>query len=251
MGSAADGTIRSEGHAGAFGEVTHRQAARVVGTLFIAATVPFSVAVMLLDPVLGAPDYLTQTAVSSRVAPGVLLELVNHIAVVGIAVVIYPVLRPFSERLALAYVAVRCVEAVLFAIGTMHLLALVSVSQEFVAAGAPQESHFQTLAGMLLAGHDWNDAALAFTAFALGALTLNYTLYRSQLVPRWLSAWGLLAAASILTARVMVVMGVELSSATVTTFDAPIMLQEMVFAVWLILRGFRTAAFAQNAEPGL
>jgi hypothetical protein len=183
------------------------------------------------------------------VATGALLEIVNHIAVVGIAVVIYPVLKPFSERLALGYVAARSIEAVLFAIGTMHLLALVSLSHEFVAASTPPASHFQTLGGMLLAGHDWDNAALAFTAFSLGAFTLNHVLYRARLVPRWLSVWGLVAATSILTARVMLMSGVELSSSTVTVLDAPIMLQEVVLAAWLVAKGFNPAALA--AKPGV
>jgi hypothetical protein len=113
----------------------HRTAARIVGALFLGATVPFSVSVLLLEPVLGSPDYLAQVALhETRVAVGTLLELVNHVAVIGIALVLYPVLKPFSERLALGYVAVRSVEAVLFAIGTMQLLALVRVSQDFLGA---------------------------------------------------------------------------------------------------------------------
>jgi len=230
--------------------MTDRTAARVVGALFIAATVALSLAVMLLQPVVGAPDYLAKVSLSQhRVATAALFEFINHIAVVGIAVVIYPILRRFSERLALGYIAARSIEAVLFAIGTMHLLALVTVSREFVAAGTPAASHFQTLGGMLLAGHDWDDAALAFTAFSLGALILNYGLYQARLVPRWLSVSGLVAAALILAARVMVVYGLELSSATQTMFDGPIAAQEMVLAVWLIAKGFSAAALSEPRRP--
>ena len=221
--------------------MTNRTAARVVGSLFIMATVPFSLSVVLLEPVLGTPDFLTQVSLNeARVAAGVFLEIVNHIAVVGIAVIIYPILKSFSERLALGYVAARSIESVLFAIGTMHLLTLVFVSHEYAAAAVPPASHFHTLGRVLLAGHDWDNAALAFTAFSLGALMLNYTLYRARLVPRWISAWGLLSAASILVARVLVISGLELPAVTVTALDAPIFLQEMVFAVWLIVKGFDT-----------
>jgi hypothetical protein len=230
--------------------MTHRMAARVVGTLFIVATVPFSLAVVLLAPVLGAPDYLTEVSLHElQVAAGVLLELTNHIAVVGIAVVIYPVLRPFSERLAVAYIAARSIESVIFIIGTMHLAALLHVSQEFVAAGAPAGSQFHTLGTMLLAGHDWDRAEFAFIAFSLSALILNYLLFRARLVPRWLCGWGLLGAALILTARILVILGLDLPSSTVTLMDTPIMVQEMVFAVWLIVKGFNPAAFLEGPEP--
>ncbi len=233
--------------------MTHRAAARVAGALFITATVSIILAVVLLEPVVDAPDFLVQASVSeARVAAGVLLELVNNIAIVGIAVVIYPVLKPFSERLALGYIAARTIESVVFTIGTGLLLPLLFVSDEFVAAGAPPASYFHTLGGMLLAGHDLGNAsggaALAFTVFSLGTLMLNYVLYRARLVPRWISAFGLLAGASILAARVMVISGLELSSATVTIMDLPLFVEEMVVAVWLIVKGFDASALAGGPQ---
>lgn len=229
--------------------MTHRAAARVVGALFIIATGSIILAVVILEPILDAPDFLMQASLGeARIAAGVLLELVNNIAVVAIAVVIYPVLKPFSQRLALGYVAVRTIESALFTIGTGLLLTLLFVSDEFVAAGAPPASYFHTLGGMLLAGHDLENAsggaALGFTAVGLGTLTLNYVLFRARLVPRWISAFGLLAGASILAARMMVISGVELSAATVTIMDAPLFLEEMVVAVWLIVKGFDASALA-------
>jgi hypothetical protein len=60
----------------------------------------------------------------------------------------------------------------------MHLLTLVFVSHEFVAAGSPPAFLFHTLGSILLAGHDWDNAPVTFTAFSLGALMLNHLLYR-------------------------------------------------------------------------
>jgi hypothetical protein len=227
--------------------MTHRSAARVAGILFIVATVAFSLSVVVLEPVLGAHDYLASVSSSGlRVAAGTLLELINHIAVVGIAVVIYPILRRFSERFAVGYVAARSIESVLFAIGTMHLVALANISHAFVSAGAPPASHFHTIGDMLLAGHDWDNGALLFTAFGLGALVLNFLLFSKRLVPRWLCGWGLVAAALILAARIMMMSGLRLGSSTVFIMDAPIMVQEMVFAVWLIVKGFNVAALSEG-----
>jgi len=236
---------------------TYRKTARIVGALFITATGSIILSVVILEPVVDAPDFLMQASVSeARVAAGVLLEMVNNIAVVAIAVVIYPVLKLYSERHALGYVAARIIESVLFTINTGLLLTLLFVSQEFVAAGAPPASYFHTLGGMLLAGHALDNASglagLAFSVFALGTLILNYVLYRARLVPRWISAFGLLAGASILAARVMAISGLELSSATVTIMDAPIFLQEMVLAVWLIVKGFNSSAIASlSAKPDI
>ena len=229
--------------------MTDRNVARVVGGLFIMATVPFSLSVFALDPVLGAANFLSRVSFdTSRVSAGVILELINHVAVVAIAVVIYPVLRRFYERLALGYVVARTIESTLFVVATLHLLTLVGVSEDFVTAGAPAESHFHALGKLLLDGHDWNKAPLAFTAFGVGALMLNIVLFRTRLVPRWISAFGLAAATSILTARVMQLCGLELQTSAVTMMDGPIFLQEMVFAGWLILRGFDKSVLV-NGTP--
>ena len=225
----------------------NRMTARVVGALFILATVPFSISVFILAPILGSPNLLASVAQNEgRVGTAVLLELVNHIAVVGIAVVIYPVLKSFSERLALGYVAARSIEAALFAICTLHLLTLAFVSQEYLATGGQQSAQLLVLGDVLLAGHDWNNAALPFTAFSVGALILNYALFRARLVPRWISAFGLLSAAAILCARLLIISGVDLPSSTVAIMDGPIFLQEMVFAVWLIAKGFNSSALADE-----
>lgn len=227
--------------------MTHQTTARVIGILFVIATVAFSLSVVLLLPVLSAPDYLLSISSNEqRVAVGTLLELVNHIAVVGIAVVSYPILKQFSERVAIGYVAARSIESVLFAIGTMHLITLTNISQTFVSAGEPPSSYFHTLGEVLLVGHNWDNAALLFIAFGVGAILLNYLLYRTKLVPRWLSGWGLVAAVMIVATRVMLISGLDLSSSTVAMMDMPIMLQEMVFAVWLIIKGFNS-----DVLPGL
>ena len=70
----------------------------------------------------------------------------------------------------------------------------------------------------------------------------------SRLVPRWISAFSLLAGASILAARVMVISGLELASATVTIMDLPLFVEEMVVAVWLIVKGFDASALAGGPQ---
>jgi hypothetical protein len=216
--------------------MSDRNAARVAGALFIAATVPFSISVAVLAPLLESPDFLALIAGHpGRVSAGILLELTNHVAVVGIAVVLYPILRRDSERLALGYVVARSIEGALFAVATTNLIKLKALSDR---VGAANPSGVEALSTTLLAGHDWNQVTLPFVAFALGALILNYHLFRRKLVPRWISGWGFVAGASILLARLFLLGGAPLTPTIVTAMDAPIFAQEMVFAVWLIVRGF-------------
>ena len=74
--------------------------------------------------------------------------------------------------------------------------------------------------------------------FTVGALVLNAALYRSHLVPNWLSVWGLAGAVAYLAAGVLVLYGLEPLSTPQVLLEAPLGLQELALALWLILKGF-------------
>jgi hypothetical protein len=233
-----------------FRVMTHRTTARVVGGLFIVGTVAGVLGLVLEQPIVDTPDYLARISMNeARLATGAVLELVMGSAMIAIAVAIYPVLRHFSERLALGYVAARMMETVIIVIGTISLLTLLTVSRESVESGAADDSLHQALGDMLLAARDWGGhAVLDVTAFPLSALILNYTLYRARLVPPMLAIWGLLGAASYWAAGVSVLYGAEPFTPIQILLGVPLAVQEMALAVWLILKGFKASAFA--TEPG-
>jgi Domain of unknown function (DUF4386) len=83
---------------------------------------------------------------------------------------------------------------------------------------------------------------LGVIAFSVSALILNYVLRRADLVPRWLASWGLAGAVLYLATAAMVLYGLEPLSATQNLLQAPLGIQEMVFAIWLIVKGFNPAA---------
>jgi len=229
--------------------MTDRTTARVVGALFIIATVAGVFSLAFQEPT-AADDYLTQaSAGADRVAAGAVLVLIMTVVVVAIAIVIHPVLRRVSERLALGYVVARTIEGMTFVISTIGALTLLALSRAFNAADDPAAAPYQTLGEAVQAGRDWTDAVLGVTAFAVGALILNYSLYRARLVPRWLSTWGLIGAGLFLAAGMLVLFGLEPFSAIQNTLDAPLAIQEMVFAVWLLVKGFDAPAASAPSEP--
>jgi hypothetical protein len=188
---------------------------------------------------LGAGDYLVRASSEENlVATGALLVLVMAAVVAAISIVLYPVLRRFSERLAMGYVVARTIEGVTFVVSTLGALALMTLSRKLVVASTPEAASLRAVGDTIVAGRDWVDAALGVAAFCLSAVMLNYALFRARLVPRWLSAWGLAGAALYLAAGLMVLYGLGPFSATQNVLDAPLFVQEMVLAVWLILKGF-------------
>ena len=187
------------------------------------------------------PDYLVHVSANERpVIIGMFVELTWALAVVGIVVTLLPILKEHSEALALGFSGLRFIEAISTVVSSIGLLALLALSQGFAQAGAPDASHYQSLGNLLLSVREGAFLIGSGLVWSLSALVLNYVLYQSRLVPRWLSGWGLVVGALSLITYFLQVFNIHLTE----FMFLPIALQEMVFAVWLIVKGFNTSAIA-------
>ncbi len=223
-----------------------KKTARIVGALFLTAMVTSILGAGLIESVLNAPDYLTDVSANeTTVIIGVLLELVNGIAVVGIAVFMYPLFKKYSEALALGYVAFRIIEAVIVIAAVVSALSLIALSQEYVKAGAPDASYFQTLGTSFLAIRAHWVSTMLGIFFSLGALLFYYLLYQSRLVPRFISVWGLIAVVLVLTWNLLEFVGLSISIGIILAL--PIILNEIFLGIWLIAKGFNSSAIVPES----
>lgn len=214
---------------------THKKIARIVGVFFIVATVASSLGFVILDPILMAPDILVAfSANSTQAILGVFLLLINCAAIVAIPVMLFPILKKQSEIGAVGYLGSRIIESAILTVGAISLLLLWTLSQESVQAAVHDPSRFETWGTRLLAVYDWSLLIGIMIVFSLTALILNYLFYQSKLIPRWLSGWGLIGALLLLAAGLLEIFGLSPSE----IWSLPIASQEMVLAVWLIIKGF-------------
>jgi hypothetical protein len=223
---------------------SYRGNAIAVGVLLIACSAASILRAVPLGSTLDDPDYLSKLAVSdNQVVMTALIEFAWAATGAGIAIGLYPILRKFNPALALGSVAGRVAENVFVLIGALSLLVLLTVSQESLVAGSAAPSSFQATGDALLAVQHWAFEFVAPLVFGVAVLMYYYVFYRSRLVPRWLSGWGLAGAALGLVATVYVGFTQDFGFATVNTvLNIPIGLQEMVLAVWLIVKGFNPSA---------
>jgi hypothetical protein len=224
---------------------SYRGNAIAVGVLFILCSAAAILSMVPLGAPVSAPVEMAKLAANSdRVVWTALIEFVWAITGAGIAIGLYPVLRKSSPGLALGSVIGRVFENVFVLVGTLGLLTVLAVSQQAASSAVP--ASFQAIADALLGMRTWATGFVAIIPFAIGTILYSYVLYRSRLVPRWLAGWGLVAGVLSLVATLYAGFTQDFGFTTVNNvLSAPIGLQEMALAVWLIAKGFSKPALAR------
>jgi hypothetical protein len=198
--------------------------------------------------VLNGTDDLSRVAAATnegQVAGAALLYLVAAFTSVGIAISLYPVLKKWNAGLALGSVVFRTMEAVMYIAAVVSLLSLVTLSQHFANPGTAELASFQAIGDSLRSVREHATLAAVF-AFSLGAFMYYCLFFQSRLIPRWLSGWGIAASVLMLAACLLALF----SDSYVTGYALlilPIAVQEMVLAVWLIVKGFNVSAIASES----
>lgn len=225
-----------------------RRTAVIVGSLFWISNLTVLVGSVISGPILNANDSLT-TMYPHRTQEvvGTLIAHINDAAIIGYAIVLYPVLKRYSESLALGYVGFKLVEATMLVVGAGALLSLITLSQRYLAAGAPDTAYFQASADLTLAQQFWASRMSAIS-YIVATPILNFLLYQTQLVPRFISVWGFIAVVTLATGLALGIPDPTHGFQPGHVLLIPIILWELFFATWLIAKGFNPSAIAAQSS---
>ncbi|MFF4415757.1 DUF4386 domain-containing protein [Streptosporangium sp. NPDC001559] len=220
---------------------TNRRAAAVAGTLVIVSMIA---GVLSIVPALEEPRPLALvSAHESQVIVGAVAQSIMIPAYVGFALCVYPALRAENEALSLGFLGFRLIAATFHFIGVIILPLFLVLGHEFAEAGASDASRLEVLGELLRTARDLVNHVALIIALSLGDLLLFRVLWRSRSVPRWLSGWGFLGIGAAMSASFLVLLRLtDVATPLYLTMNAPLGLQNLVFAVWLMTRGFTTNA---------
>jgi hypothetical protein len=226
-----------------------RKNAAIAGGLFIIGTVSGVISAILTNPVLQAPDYLLRiSANENQITIGIILQFIMAISCAGISLALYPILKKFSEGLAIGAVGFRLIENMLQILLGVSMISLLALSQEFIRAGSPTHSYFQGVGEIITAASDWMIDGAGLICFSIGASLYYIIFYQHRLIPRWLSVWGLVGVGLVIIGSVLVMLHIIPGFGSVQmVLNLPIAPQEMVFAVWLIVKGVNPPVAASGA----
>jgi hypothetical protein len=226
-----------------------RKTAAVAGALYLVTFVSSIPAVALIGPVLSDPEYVIGPGSDTQVLWGSLLDLVNALACVGTAVVLFPLIRRVHEAAALGFVTARVLEAAIILVGVMALFTVVTLRTPNTTG--TDADMLVAVAGALVALRDWTFVFGPGLIPALNALLFGYILFRSRLVPRIIPTLGLVGAPLLLSSTVGTMLGAN-SPGTVWTAIAtvPIFLWELSVGLWMLVKGFDSRALSHVVNSG-
>jgi hypothetical protein len=217
----------------------YRTTAKVVGALYILGFV-----VGIAGSVLGTPGQLdTVSARSMMIAIGALLWVFAAAGDAAHGVLMFPILRQSSERIALGYFGARIVEAAIIAVSTLFILLQIPLGTEVLKAGASETSSLQSLSTLFIQSQAYA-YQIGMVALGMAGLTLCYGLYRANLVPQYFVIWGFIGYVGFLGGSMLEILGFNLQ----LLHTLPGGLWEISIGVWLIVKGFNTAAFVSDTS---
>jgi hypothetical protein len=190
--------------------MSQRKTAIAVGILFF---------VQMFTYMLGTSSIQAFENGETTAAPtmGVLFTTLSGLAVVGIGLLMYPVLKQVDRRLAVWYPVLRLVEFAVSAACGVYLLTQLQVVP--------------------------NNNLWVYIPTAIGGLIFTYLLVVGRLVPRPIAVLGIVGYASLLLGVLLDLLGVlDMAAGAGMVLLVPGGLFEFVaLPIWLIAKGFSSA----------
>lgn len=167
------------------------------------------------------------------VRANIFADSLTALGVIFLGAVLFTTLRKQNENLAMSALGFYILEGALLAASQGYAILLLHLSQEYITAGQPANL---LLMGQLTYGSlDFVGSTLIMLAFCPGGILFYTLLYKSGLVPRALSLWGLIAVFPMLVGTITQIFGYTIPF----IFYVPYVPFELVIAIWILVKGVR------------
>jgi hypothetical protein len=207
---------------------------RIIGVLLFVQLAGLSVPFILLMPATASGFLENAAGISFQIKVAVFHLFANGAVTIGIAIAAFPVLREYSVRVALWFVAVSVIWFSMQAVDNAHILSMLSLSQQYAEGGASNSELFQTLGVVVRSTRRWvhYTELLVIDAWVF---VLYSILYRFRLVPRALAAFGLI---TVIIHTTGITLPMFLGYPNVPLMGFSLALSHVALALWLLVKGF-------------
>lgn len=221
-----------------------------VGTLIFLSIV---VGILSIDPVIDEMGNLESVKINSyTILIRAFMQFLLALIYASIPIILYSILKKVNTGLTVGFLVFRIISVLFIFIGWLSILQLLVLSEEFIQAGRPELSHFQTIDNLLRSSRDLINHVTMPLILSVGNLMFYSILYQSKLIPRWLSVWGLVATvlSGIIASLLLMFDVIGIITPTYISLAFPTALLEIILAIWLIVKGFDTNVVNSISEKG-
>lgn len=218
---------------------SNKSTARIFGIFFILAFLSYGVGYGMLQSLIGYPVSLSAIDMnkSKVVSELVLMGIIQTVLTMGVAVIMFSILKKWSNKIAYGYLSAAIISSSLLVLGVVFLFLLIPISEQSIQMGTINNTLFQTISMLCFKGNFYA-YQIGMSIWGLGGLMLCYLLYKSKLVPRFISIWGFTGYIIFILGTILVLFG--FSENTGVMMDIPGGLFELFLSFWAIVKGFNT-----------
>jgi hypothetical protein len=223
--SSAEAIVTRAGHSG-----------RTMGVLLFVQLVGLILPFVLLVPATTSGFLEVAAGIADQIKVAVFLLFVNGIVTISISLSAFPFIRIHSEPLALGFIALSVIWFSAQAVDNVHILSMLSLSQQYAERGSANVDVLMTLATAVRASRRWAHYTelLVIDAWFFAFYGL---LFRCSLVPRRLAALGIVMAA---VHTMAIPLPVFLGYTGMPMLGVSLAVSHLAVASWLVLKGLRS-----------
>ena len=214
----------------------NKQISRISGVLIILGIV---VGILSIVPSIEGGNYLEEVyPKKNQVLTGAIFQFLLVPIYIGFALVLYRVVRDYNKSLSIGFVGFRFIAGTFQLIGVIILPMFILLSQKYLADTNSGLMGYETTGEMLKLFRNLTNHLGVMLANGLGNLILYYIFFKGKYIPKWLSLWGIVGNTLIIIAGFFLLFQfIEVVSTEYGVMTMPLVFQEVVLAIWLIIKG--------------
>ena len=226
---------------------SNQRVSRIAGILIILGII---VGILSIVPLVESGNYLQEVYPNrNQVLTGAIFQFFLVPIYIGFSLVLYQVLRNYNKSLSLGFVGFRIIAGVFQLIGMILLPIFILLSQKCLTQTASNLALYETIGEILKLFRDLANHLGVILATGLGNFILYYVFYKGKHIPVWLSLWGIVGNSLIVIASFLLLFQlIEVISTEYGIMTMPLVLQEIVLAIWLLVKGLNLPLKTKKSE---
>ena len=201
-------------------------------------------------PSIESVDYLKEVFPNrNQVMIGVIFQFILVPIYIGFALVLFKTLKKHKENSAIGFVGFRLIAGAFQILGVILIPLFIYLSEIYLSSTGDSLLYVKSLGEMLKIVRDLTNHLGVMVATGLGNLLFYYILLSGKYIPKWLSVWGIIGNILIILASFLILFQLfDVISGAYISITIPLVLQELVLAIWLIIKGLSLEHINENKK---